>query len=118
MAHKINASCVSRTSQHGALRSFSEEAIVDVDTLLSTEATNGRVALAARVALAQCAPDTPCPRYFSALEDALENEPPPFDTATYADIYADASTSWQWLAISLMTNAEREGDGAKRLWSL
>lgn len=56
--------------------------------------------------------------YFAALDDAIEHEPPPFDTSGYADLYTEASADWRWLAISLMTNAEREGDGAKRLWSL
>lgn len=91
---------------------------MDVDALLSTDAASGRVALAARVALSQTNPAVACPRYFGALERALIDEPPPFDTVAYADLYHDASASWRWMAVSLITNAEREGDGAKRLWSL
>lgn len=91
---------------------------MDVDTLLSTDLSSGRVALAARVALSRCSPDFECPIYFEALEKALEEEPPPFDTARYAEIYAESSVAARWMAISLITNAEREGDGAKRLWSL
>ena len=91
---------------------------MDVDALLSTEASRGRVALAARVALSHCSPGVECSLYFEALDRALEDEPPPFDTAAYADIYLNASTNWRWMAVSLITNAEREGDGAKRLWSL
>jgi len=91
---------------------------VSVDDFLHTDASSGRVAMAARVALAHCNPGVECPRYFEALNQALEAEPPPFDTATYADIYRSAAVDWQWMAVSLMTNAEREGDGATRLWSL
>jgi hypothetical protein len=57
-------------------------------------------------------------RYFEALEEALIEQPPPFDTPQYADLYRNASKDGHWLAVSLITNAEREGDGAKRLWSL
>jgi len=91
---------------------------MDIDTLLSTNAASGRVYLAANVALDHSAPGAECPLYFEALRRALEDEPPPFDTVQYADIYRNASDSWQWMAVSLITNAEREGDGAKRLWSL
>lgn len=91
---------------------------MDVDALLNTDAFSGRVALAASVALAHCNPGVECRLYFEALARALEDEPPPFDTAAYADIYNDASVSGQWMAVSLISNAEREGDGAKRLWSL
>jgi hypothetical protein len=91
---------------------------MDVQTLLSAEASVDRVAVAARVALSQCDPPAQCPKYLAALERALSEHPPPFGTAEYADIYRGASASGQWLAMSLMTNAEREGDGARRLWSL
>jgi hypothetical protein len=91
---------------------------MDVDALLNTEAASGRVALAAKVALSNCSLGAECPIYFEALARALEEEPPPFDTAVYADIYNSASVSGQWMAVSLITNAEREGDGAQRLWSL
>jgi len=90
----------------------------EVDEFLATDASSGRVALAARVALSHGGAAGECPLYLEALDRALEEEPPPFDTATYAEIYLNASASWQWMAVSLITNAEREGDGAKRLWSL
>lgn len=91
---------------------------MNVETLLRADARAGRVALAARVALRECDPDAECPRYFEALDQALADEPPPFDTKHYADIYRQESDHWEWMALSLITNAEREGDGAKRLWSL
>jgi hypothetical protein len=48
----------------------------------------------------------------------MREEPPPFGTAEYGLIYSALSVEPRWMAISLVTNAEREGDGAKRLWSL
>ena len=91
---------------------------MDVRTLLSAGASVDRVTAAARVALSQHNPPASCPKYSAALGKAIWEEFPPFSTRLYADLYRGASASGQWLAISLITNAEREGDGAKRLWSL
>lgn len=91
---------------------------MDVQELLSSEPTVERVATVARVALSQRDPQRECPRYLAALDKAIDEEPPPFGTAAYTNTYRGASSSGQWLAMSLITNAEREGDGAKRLWSL
>jgi hypothetical protein len=90
----------------------------DVETLLGADPSGGRVALAARVALAHADPPLECPMYCAALDRALAEEPPPFDSSAYADIYRGASEDVRWMAVSLITNAEREGDGATRLWSL
>lgn len=76
-----------------------------------------RVLTVARVALSQAAAGE-CPAYLTALNRAIETEPPPFSTEEYVEIYREASAHRQWMAISLMSNAEREGDGATRLWSL
>ena len=86
--------------------------------LLNTGASVDRAANVARVALSQNTPPVECPVYLNTLTRALEEEPPPFCTDNYSDIYREASANGQWLAISLITNSEREGDGAKRLWSL
>jgi hypothetical protein len=91
---------------------------MDVGDLLNSEASNARVAAIARTALFQSCLRDDCPNYFSALDRALEDEPPPFGTKMYSDLYRSASSDARWMAVSLMTNAEREGDGAKRLWSL
>lgn len=72
--------------------------------------------LTARVAVAARAAE--CPRYVRALELACAAHAPPFDTRHYAQVYSQAAGHGQWLAVSLMTNAQREGDGATRLWSL
>lgn len=91
---------------------------VDVQALLGAELSADWVAAVARVALAQRDPPAACPRYLAALDRAIREEPPLFATKAYADTYRSASANGQWLAISLMTAAEREGDGARRLWSL
>ena len=91
---------------------------MDVRDLLSAELTTDVVAVVARVALAQRDPPTACPKYLAALDRAFQEEPPLFATKAYVNTYHAASANGQWLAISLMTAAEREGDGAKRLWSL
>lgn len=56
--------------------------------------------------------------YRQALITACKKSPPPFGTRNYGDIYRDAATDPYWLATSLMTNAEREGEGAGQLWDL
>lgn len=91
---------------------------MDIDALLNAEKSSDRVAQIARVALNQGNPPAEYPKYFAALDQALENEPPPFDTEAYVNTFREASKDGRWMAISLMTNAEREGDGATRLWSL
>jgi hypothetical protein len=91
---------------------------VDVNALLRAEESVARVVTAARVALSQRDPPEECTQYFAALDRAVQEEPPPFGTKAYSDIYRGASANGQWMAMSLITNAEREGDGATRLWSL
>jgi hypothetical protein len=58
------------------------------------------------------------PVYEQSLIDACEEFPPPFGTSEYGDVYREAAADPGWLVVSLITNAEREGDGAQRLWSL
>jgi len=59
-----------------------------------------------------------CPHYRQALISACKKSPPPFGARGYGDIYRDAATDPYWLATSLMTNAQREGEGAEHLWDL
>jgi hypothetical protein len=95
-----------------------EDDIVSIHTRLSAERPVDRVAAIARVAVSRRDRHAECPVYFAALNMALRDEPPPFGTEGYSEIYHAASTNGHWLAVSLITNAEREGDGATRLWSL
>ncbi len=58
------------------------------------------------------------PHYRKALITACKKAPPPFGTRSYGEIYRDAAIDPYWMATSLMTNAEREGEGAGHLWDL
>lgn len=61
---------------------------------------------------------SPCPRYLDALKVALLTHPPVYGRAEYLDLYREVTEDAEWMSISLISNAEREGDGATRLWSL
>ncbi len=89
-----------------------------LEKLLHAPARQGRVGTVARASLAGRGSDTAFSHYLDAVDRAIVEYPPPFDAPAYADVYEQASADGHWLAISLMTNAEREGDGATRLWSL
>jgi hypothetical protein len=58
------------------------------------------------------------PHYRDALITACRKAPPPFGTRTYGEIFRDAARDPGWMAISLIENAEGEGEGARRLWDL
>ena len=58
------------------------------------------------------------PHYRHALVAACKKAPPPFGTKRYGDIYRDAAVDPYWMAVSLITNAHREGEGAGQLWDL
>lgn len=60
----------------------------------------------------------PLPHYDAFLERACSTSPPRFGDASYYEIYDSVASDPQWMALSLVTNAEREGDGATRLWNL
>lgn len=87
-------------------------------TLLGREPSADLIRSIAEVAVRLHYPGLECPRYFAGLDLALRDEPPPFGTSEYGLIYRSLSVEPEWMAVSLITNAEREGDGSKRLWSL
>jgi hypothetical protein len=58
------------------------------------------------------------PHYRDALITACRKAPPPFGTRSYGRIYRDAASDPCWMAFSLITNAEGEGEGARHLWDL
>jgi hypothetical protein len=89
-----------------------------VSALLAAEAFGGKVAKIASVAIKLRGGLGECPKYSAAIGEALQQEPPPFDTENYATLYKESATDARWMATSLVTNSEREGDGSKRLWSL
>ena len=91
---------------------------IDAYAVLSDAPPTDRVAIAAELALSDRDPPLDCPAYRAALRKAVSEEPPPFSTEAYAKIYRDSSVSGKWLAISLISNAQREGQGAGDLWTL
>lgn len=55
------------------------------------------------------------PAYEAMLISACDEVSPVFGTKDYGEIYRSAAMDPGWLAASLISNAEAEGDGAKRL---
>lgn len=68
--------------------------------------------------MAKFGASAPLPIYETALRKACRAAPPPYGQAEYGELYREAAVDAGWMAISLITNSEREGDGATRLWSL
>src|ERR1700687_3509513 len=56
--------------------------------------------------------------YCDALITACRKAPPPFGTKNYGKIYRDVAKDPGWMAISLIQNAEGEGEGSGHLWDL
>jgi rubrerythrin len=55
-------------------------------------------------------------KYRTALESACETSPPPFGLAWYGDLYRECAADLEWLARSLIENAEKEAFGSSKLW--
>jgi hypothetical protein len=64
------------------------------------------------------APPERLDEYSALLESACSKAPPPFGEAWYGDRYRDVACDPDWLAQSLIANAQKEGDGARKLWVL
>jgi hypothetical protein len=58
------------------------------------------------------------PHYRDALVTACRKAPPPFGTKAYQKIYRDVASDPNWMAISLVQNAQGEGEGSRHLWDL
>jgi len=58
------------------------------------------------------------PAYRRALVRACGASPPPFGRKQYAKLYRESARDPDWIALSLATNAESEGDGAEHLWDM
>ena len=91
---------------------------MEIDALLNANAESNQVFDIALTSLEEKNPPENYRTYFSALKNALDKAPPPFDTKEYTDSFVEAAQSGHWMATSLITNSQREGDGATRLWSL
>ena len=69
-------------------------------------------------ALAEGDANAICSAYIQAVQAAVAAEPPPFCTNDYQSIYHSSASDARWLAISIISNSQREGQGATDLWSL
>jgi hypothetical protein len=58
------------------------------------------------------------PYYRDALIAACRKAPPPFGTKKYQKIYRDVAKDPSWMAVSLIQNAQGEGEGSEHLWDL
>lgn len=56
--------------------------------------------------------------YGGLLRDAFASERPPFASAEYGELYRERSADPKWLALSIVTNAQKEAEGANVLWKL
>ena len=60
----------------------------------------------------------PLPEYAAGLRAACAASAPVFGTARYRRRYCELACDPGWLAVSLVVNAEKEGEGARKLWRL
>jgi len=90
---------------------------MDLYDRLEAERSSDPLTGVARVALQRRRPRQECAKYLDALKRTMWEDPPPFVTPLYAEMYRAASADGQWLAIWLITNVQRSSDHAKRLWS-
>jgi len=58
------------------------------------------------------------PHYEAALQAACITFPPPFGQAWYGEKYRTVALDPGWFAASLIANAEKEGEGSRKLWDL
>ena len=71
-----------------------------------------------RTAMAEHHPNGTFDNYYAAVDAASATVKPVFDTTDYFDFYRNLAENGSWFALSLLKAAEREGEGATRLWSL
>ena len=60
----------------------------------------------------------PLPAYARCLRKAFEFDPPPFGMHWYGEKFRGLASDSNWLALSLVQNAQVEGDGSRKLWGL
>jgi hypothetical protein len=85
---------------------------------LMSEAHGAKVARIVELSLEMLGVPGDCPLYATAVNRTVDADTPPFDTQAYETVYRESARDARWMATSLLTNSEREGDGSKRLWSL
>ena len=91
---------------------------MNVDALINAESEHNQVLNVAELSLSHKDSPENYPKYMAALTNAMEELVPEFDKKNYGDLFRAAAEDAHWFATSLITNSEREGDGATRLWSM
>jgi hypothetical protein len=58
------------------------------------------------------------PNYRRMLTIACNERPPPFGRKEYGELFRASAADPQWMALSLATNSQSEGEGSQHLWDL
>ena len=58
------------------------------------------------------------PIYEKALISACNAFPPPFGRKQYGELYRSSAKDADWVALSLVTAAQSEGEGSRHLWDM
>jgi hypothetical protein len=58
------------------------------------------------------------PNFEEIFNAAFETYEAPFGQAWYGELFREKARDPRWLATSLVLNAEKEGEGARRLWEM
>lgn len=56
--------------------------------------------------------------YRKVLASSFKAFPPPFGRREYSEIYRKCASDPQWMALSLATNSQSEGEGSQHLWDM
>jgi hypothetical protein len=102
----------------GNSQKINQGTLMNIDSLLNASSESNQVENVAKLSILDNDELVNYPKYIAALQFALKHEDPDFDKEFYGDIFRESAKDPNWFAISLITNSEREGDGATRLWSL
>jgi hypothetical protein len=89
-----------------------------VQSLLESGLAGEAIPSLVRTAMREHEPDGTFEQYFNAVDAACDAVKPIFDTTNYFNTYRKLAENDNWFAVSLIKAAEREGEGATRLWSL
>lgn len=89
-----------------------------VQSLLESGLDGEAISTLVRTAMREHEPNGTFENYFEAVDAAGAAVKPLFDTTTYFETYRKLAENDNWFAVSLIKAAEREGEGATRLWSL
>lgn len=91
---------------------------MSLQNLLSTGLEGDRINDLVKTAMNELQSDRDFDNYIGIVEESAEQVRPIFDSTSYFDEYRHIAENPDWFATSLLKAAEREGEGATRLWAL